>query len=424
MAKKSYLLLLTLCFYLCCCSKNNAEIIAGTAEVQSLDAAFTQVATVSVAGSPYESNLYLPYGGGNGAAFERGASVASTGVTGLTATLQKGQLEKGYGSLVYQVSGVPSQAGTASFALSFGGKTSTVQLNVKEKTNSSQLYWGFFDDSGTPMSFYNGFGKKPSMAMMFNGWTANGNRDFPSAFCAEAQAAGYVPHVTWEPMMGLEELMSGKYDADIKRYGEALAKFGKPVVLRFAHEFNGDWYPWSIQNDQLVPVATYIKAFRYVHDKVRAAGGTNARWAWAPNNANGNKNPQTVESYYPGDAYVDLIGMDGYNFGTSQSWSSWQSFAQVFGPLYNRLSTAYPNKPIFIAEMGCSSTGGDKAVWIKDMFAQLETQFPKIKTFVWFNINKETDWRFTNGQSAIDAFKTGLSNPRVDADPTLGGVIK
>ncbi|WP_223584801.1 hypothetical protein [Sphingobacterium sp. GVS05A] len=114
----------------------------------------------------------------------------------------------------------------------------------------------------------------------------------------------------------------------------------------------------------------------------------------------------------------------GYNFGTSQSWSSWQSFAQVFGPLYHKLTTTYPSKPIFIAEMGCSSTGGDKATWINDMFAQLETQFPKIRSFVWFNINKETDWRFTNGQEAIGAFKTGLSNPRVGVDPTLGGVIQ
>ena len=424
MAKKSYLLLLTLCFYLCCCSKNNAEIINGSAEIQSLDAAFMQVSKAAVAGTTYEAEVYLPYAGGNGAAFENGASIASTGVLGLTATLQQGRLEKGYGSFLYKISGVPAQAGTASFALTFGGKSSVVALEVNQKADASLLYWGFFDDSGTPMSFYNGFGKNPSMAMMFNGWTADGSREFPSAFCQEASAAGYVPHVTWEPMMGLDELMSGKYDNDIKRYGEALAKFGKPVVLRFAHEFNGDWYPWSMQNDQVVPVATYIKAFRYVHDKVRAAGGTNARWAWAPNNANGNKNPQSVESYYPGDDYVDLIGMDGYNFGTSQSWSTWQSFAQVFGPLYNKLTTAFPNKPIFIAEMGCSSTGGDKAAWINDMFVQLETQFPKIKSFVWFNINKETDWRFTNGQDAIDAFKNGLSNARVGVDPTLGGVIQ
>lgn len=159
MAKKSYLLLLTLCFYLCCCSKNNAEIISDATEVKSLDASFTQVSKVSIAGSPYDGELYLSYSGGNGASFDTGTTVSSTGVSGLTATLQKGRLEKGYGSLLYKISGNPSNAGTASFAVSFGGKSSVIQLEVKEKTNPDLLYWGFFDDSGTTMSFYNGFGK-------------------------------------------------------------------------------------------------------------------------------------------------------------------------------------------------------------------------------------------------------------------------
>ncbi len=262
------------------------------------------------------------------------------------------------------------------------------------------------------------------MVMMFHLWNEIGNKNFPTAFCNNAAAADYLPHVTLEPMMGLVELMSGKYDTDLEKYGQAIAAFGKPVIIRFAHEFNGDWYPWSLFNGTLVPSSTYIQAFRYVHDKMKAAGAVNARWAWAPNNANGAGNPQTIASYYPGDAYVDLIGMDGYNFGTSQAWSDWKSFSQVFGSLYNWITSTHPTKPVFIAEMGCSSTGGDKAAWINDMFHQLENTFPAIKTFVWFNIDKETDWRFTENQGSIDAFKAGLNSSRVVSDRTLGGIIK
>lgn len=281
------------------------------------------------------------------------------------------------------------------------------------------MYWGFFDDSGTPMSFYDGFEKKPSIAMMFNGWTTDGSKDFPMEFCKNAAASGYVPHVTWEPIMGLEDLISGKYDAYIKKYGEAIASFGKPIILRFAHEFNGDWYPWSIADDKIVPASTYVDAFRYVNKKIKEAGGTNARWAWAPNATNGAKNSQRLEDYYPGDNYVDLIGMDGYNFGRSQSWSNWQSFSEVFGNLYTWIQKTHPNKPIFISEMGTSSKGGDKAAWIKDMFFQLEHKFPKIKAVVWFNIDKETDWRFTETQNSINAFKEGLNNKRVLTDVKL-----
>ncbi|MFT3904497.1 MAG: glycosyl hydrolase [Niabella sp.] len=410
---------LFLCVCLSFCTKNKAAL-PSVPEVAALNDVFAQVSSDPAAGSMFDGTLYLSYSGGNGAAFEAGNNVSSTGVTGLTAILQKGQLEKGMGTLTYKLSGVPVSAGVAIFELSFGGKTTTVNINVAGTSVANHLYWGFFDDSGTPMSFYDGFEKKPSMAMMFDGWNAEGSKNFPIEFCRNAEAGGYLPHVTWEPMMGLSELISGKYDNDIKKYGEAIASFGKPVILRFAHEFNGDWYPWSIMNEQLIPASTYVTAFRYVHEKIREAGGLNAYWVWAPNVENGAKNQQTIESYYPGDAYVDLIGMDGYNFGTSQSFSRWQSFTDIFENLYNKVTTAYPHKPVFISEMGCSSTGGDKAAWIADMFIQLENKFPKINSFVWFNINKETDWRFTETQAITDAFKTGINSDRVLSDATLG----
>lgn len=408
---------------LCFCNKNKANPPAVPA-VTALNGINVQVSPQPVAGSVYEGIMYISYAGGNGAAFETGTDILSTGVNNLKAVLQKGVLEKGTGHLVYKLEGRPSASGTAVFNLNFGGQTTIVQIEVGEAPITNKLFWGFFDDSGTPMSFYDGFGKKPSMAMMFNGWTADGNKDFPIQFCRNADAGGYLPHITWEPMMGLPELMSGKYDNDIRKYGEAIAAFGKPVILRFAHEFNGDWYPWSILNEELVPASVYVTAFKYVHAKIRAAGATNAHWVWAPNNASGAKNPQSLASYYPGDEYVDLIGMDGYNFGTSQTWSSWQSFSQIFSDLYGWIQQHHPNKPVFISEMGTSSTGGSKAAWINDMFVQLKTNFPKVISIVWFNIDKETDWRFNDVPASIDAFKAGLNSDRVLADPTLGGVVK
>jgi len=415
---------LLLSFSLCFCSKNNNAATSIDPLVSLLSGAQIQVSPKPVNGTLFEGSMYLSYSGGNGAAYQIGDTLFSTGVTGLKAVLKEGILKDGLGYLVYELSGTPVSAGVAGFTIAFGGQTTAIAIEVAEAPVTNNFFWGFFDDSGTPMSFYNGFGKNPSMAMMFNGWEAEGSKSFPVQFCQNAFAGGYVPHVTWEPKMGMTELMSGKYDEDIKQYGQSIASLGKPIVLRFAHEFNGDWYPWSILNDQLVPAATYVQAFRYVHGKIREAGGTNAYWVWAPNNENGAKNPQTLEAYYPGDAYVDLIGMDGYNFGTSQAWSKWQSFSEVFGGLYDWIIQTHPNKPVFISEMGTSSTGGDKNAWITDMFAQLETRFSKIKSIVWFNINKETDWRFTETQGSIDAFKAGLNNARVLSDPTFGGIIR
>lgn len=411
--------LLVLSTLLCFCSKNKANPQL-SADVVNLHVESVRTSADPIAGTAFTGKLYISYSGGNGVDYEASTAIASTGVTGLTAVLQPGKLENGIGHLVYQLTGVATNSGLATFGVAFGSRTAQVQVEVKKEVAKTPLYWGFFDDSGTAMSFYNGFGKKPSMAMMFHGWNANGNRDFPIEFCQQADAGGYIPHITWEPMMGLTELMSGKYDADIRKYGQAIAKFGKPIILRFAHEFNGDWYPWSMVDEKLVPTTTYISAYRYVHQKIQEAGGTNAQWVWAPNVVNGGKNNLHLGDYYPGDAYVDWIGMDGYNFGTSQSWSRWQSFAEVFGDLYTWIEKVHPNKPIFISEMGTSATGGDKAAWITDMFYQLEHKFPNVKAFVWFNINKETDWRFTDNQNSVEAFKKGLSNGRVLTDSKLG----
>lgn len=90
-------------------------------------ASFSASATVSLA---YSGTATIAYSGGNGVAYGAGAAISSTGVTGLTATLQAGTLATGNGNLSYAVSGTPSATGTASFAISFGGQSCTLSLTV------------------------------------------------------------------------------------------------------------------------------------------------------------------------------------------------------------------------------------------------------------------------------------------------------
>jgi hypothetical protein len=78
----------------------------------------------------YTGNATVPYTGGNGATYSAGTGITSTGVTGLTATLQAGTLAFGAGNITYSISGTPSAAGTATFALSFGGQTCNLTLTV------------------------------------------------------------------------------------------------------------------------------------------------------------------------------------------------------------------------------------------------------------------------------------------------------
>jgi beta-mannanase len=79
--------------------------------------------------------------------------------------------------------------------------------------------------------------------------------------------------------------------------------------------------------------------------------------------------------YYPGDAYVDWTGVDGYNWGTRNG--GWQTFKHVFRNIYPLL--AAKNKPILIGEMASAEAGGDKAKWIDDIIPTLRTEYPLVK---------------------------------------------
>jgi beta-mannanase len=180
------------------------------------------------------------------------------------------------------------------------------------------------------------------------------------------------------------------------------------VYIRLAHEMNGNWYPWGGTVNGNSP-ADFVGAWRHVRDVFTQEGATNVKFVWAPNNDSvPNTSANAIGAYWPGDAYVDYLAIDGYNFGTGSSWSTWRSFSDVFGASYATV-TKLSSKPLVITEIGCSTSGGDKAAWIADMFRVLPTSFPRINGIVWFNVDKERDWRIESSAEALSAFKNGLS---------------
>ena len=109
------------------CKKDKAGNAASITALSCSGGSFSAQAT---AGTAYSATATVPYSGGNGVSFVVGSAIASTGVTGLTATLQAGTLTSGSGNITYSVAGTPQTAGTASFAISFGGQSCTLNLTV------------------------------------------------------------------------------------------------------------------------------------------------------------------------------------------------------------------------------------------------------------------------------------------------------
>ena len=257
-------------------------------------------------------------------------------------------------------------------------------------------------------------GKKPAMVMWYQDWA----QEFPKADAQNVIDYGAIPQIVWEPWywgdkekVKLKDIISGKWDNYIRSWAKVVKEWGQPLFLRVGHEFNIGGYPWGIVNNDKDP-GVYIKAFRHVVDVFRSEKVTNVKWVWAPMNYSFPDEPwNDWVKAYPGDDYVDWVGFDGYNWGTTQSWSDWQAFKYLFREQVRKARKLWPGKPIMIAEFACAEQGGDKAAWIKEVPGYLKTSMRDIDAIVWFDLKKETDWRINSSEKALAAFKASMKDP-------------
>lgn len=238
----------------------------------------------------------------------------------------------------------------------------------------------------------------------------------------EAHGRGHLPLITWEPWQlpedlpagsspevqpdfSLEQIAAGRYQDYVRSWAQTLAALREPVFLRPFHEMNGNWYPWggTVNGNDAY---TFRQAWKYLRQVFREEGAGNVAWVWCPYVQSVPETPENaLEAYFPGEAAVDWLALDGYNWGATQPWSSWQSLTQVFEEAYRRLSALSPHRPMMLAEVGCAEEGGDKAGWLRQGLAALAEKFPRVEILVWFNIKKECDWRLDSSPASLAAFR-------------------
>lgn len=232
---------------------------------------------------------------------------------------------------------------------------------------------------------------------------------------------GFIPMITWEPWQAqpwppvekpseqpgfsLSMILKGKYDDYIRNWAYELKKVNLPVFIRPMHEMNGNWYPWCEKANGNQP-GEYVKAWSHIRSMFREAQNDRLMWVFSPYAHSVPDQPENrIERFYPGDQEVDWFGLDGYNWGVSQEWSKWQGFHDIFKNSYDCLNKLAPGKPFMISEVGCTEAGGNKGFWIEDTFKDLRQRFSKIKGLVWFNIDKECDWRIESSHESLLSFK-------------------
>jgi len=280
---------------------------------------------------------------------------------------------------------------------------------------------------------------------VFQAW-GDADRDFNGPWYAEQAAKGREVIVSWEPWsrsgrpglaFDLEEIARGQYDGYIRSWARAVAASpdqGRHLIIRFAHEMNGDWYPWAAGREtNLSSLAgrTYVQrrkaayrlAFRHIVEVFRYEGAQ-SRFLFSPAWAGPGSE---AEDYYPGPDVVDLVGVTVLNFGPASPWG-WQEFADLFGRQYPALQKF--GKPIVLPEVATVGSDAEKAAWLDGMFRALARQFPAVTAVVYFDVevdrlNPTLNWALSKNPQALEVLRRWLANgpPPVrefwDLDPAL-----
>jgi mannan endo-1,4-beta-mannosidase len=282
-------------------------------------------------------------------------------------------------------------------------------------------------------------GKRHATVLLFTDW-CNRTKSLDNLFKQQLPniwANGNVPVVTWEPYLCspaatpndvMARAARGDYDAYLNAWADRLKAFvsgpdgrlgtadDRRVYIRLAHEMNGNWYPWSAPAGGTS--ASYVTTWQRVRAifSTRGFDARSVQWIWAVNHEDvGNLR---AEDYYPGHEYVDWIGIDGYNWGSSQSWSSWRTPDQVFGPMIARLRAISSTKPLAITETAASTAMpgkvdvAAKSQWITQLF-DYTTGTAGARMLVWFNEDKETDWAVFGGTNGDDTYRSGRTTYKV-----------
>jgi hypothetical protein len=330
--------------------------------------------------------------------------------------------------------------------------------SLAKSDEDPQVYWGSWLDGEhyglgdapwideTINRFESNAGKRLSILRWGQPWYWSGKAGYPgigdghfqkfeATYFEKVRQRGTIPMIDWNSWdllnqnkvnsdFQLADIIEGKFDAYITQWARDAAAWGKPFFLRFNHEMNGDWFPWSEQVNGNQK-GEYVRAWRHVHDIFEKEGAANVTWVWAMNVVYiSNPESLNLKNYYPGDNYVDWVAIDGYNWGDNPERKDvWKSFSQVFGESYNLLLQLAPSKPIMIAEFASrEGHGGSKADWLTDALkTQIPTKFPKIKAIVYFNMNHDgMDWIIESSSSAQNAFASGIASSVYSANNFSG----
>lgn len=201
------------------------------------------------------------------------------------------------------------------------------------------------------------------------------------------------PMITWEPWVSelaksdtiaplkkekkaLKYIAEGYFDDYIKDFVQILKAFDKPIFLRFAHEFDNPQYPWSKKGDNTPK--EFKEAWIHIYNVIKSQEADKIILVWNP------WKPEAVSEYYPGDKYVDWIGITSLNYSLLNENKKEVSFEEIYSPFEKEFSKL-TRKPIMLAEFGSLKIKTDQKEWVENAVQTIENKFKEISALVFFN---------------------------------------
>lgn len=269
-----------------------------------------------------------------------------------------------------------------------------------------------------------------------------GEQQFPTKAANIIAAYGAVPLIFWSPWdrpymenrgpdrFNVPDILAGHWDAYIDQWADGAKAYAKPLLVTWGLEANGSWFPWSgvfygggevigeEEGRTLYAGPELVKkANRYVIDRVRSRGVDNILWGFHANNASLPKASWNVmANYYPGDAYVDWLGLSAY--GKLNRFDGSPDVNDILEDAYPALHQINPDKPMILAEWGVGEfIPGEKPEFIRTAFKALKDSYPLFRAAVFWHERWETqegtyaNLRVNSSPASLAAYREGVADP-------------
>ncbi len=279
-------------------------------------------------------------------------------------------------------------------------------------------------------------GKRPTWVYFCDNWYEG--REFPWLNASWIRDGGSVPYIrlmllsrnpipTPDPVFNLANINKGMFDADFRRWMQGAKRFGSPLIAEYGVEANGFWFPWNglwNKGSGTYPdaVSSFREAYRRIIRIAREEGALNVRWVFHIDPWDEPVEPwNRFEYYYPGDEWVDWVGVSVY--GRQLPKDKYRpTFRYQMDWAYGRLM-AITSKPVVVCEFGNVVEDGQEE-WARAALSDIIAgRWPKVIGFSWWNAafyndpadpTRESDMRIEHSPGLPALFRSLVGEePRV-----------